>query len=51
MLPEEEQELSSADVGVKNTSCPVNVGKILQKFMTHWCTMDFDSANFMTNER
>ena len=57
MLQEEQQELSSADVdvNVKNTSCPVNVEKILKKFKTHRCAMDFDSAfckaNFTTNER
>jgi hypothetical protein len=44
MLREEEQGLSLTDVDVKNTSCPVNVEKILKKFKTHRCAMDFDNA-------
>jgi len=46
---EEEQQVlsppgSSNDVDVKSTSCPVNVEKILKKFKTHRCAMDFDTA-------
>jgi hypothetical protein len=41
---EEEQGLSSNDVDMKNKSCPVNVEKILKKFKTHRCAMDFDNA-------
>jgi hypothetical protein len=44
MLREEEQGLSSTDVDMKNTSCPVNVEKILKKFKMHRCAMDFDNA-------
>jgi hypothetical protein len=45
MLREQkEQELSSAEVDVKNTSCPVNIEKILKKFKMHRCAMDFDNA-------
>jgi hypothetical protein len=55
MLREQkEQELSLAEVDVKNTSCPVNVEKILKKFKTHRCAMDFDNAfckaTFMKSE-
>ena len=44
LLREEEQGLSVTDVDVKSTSCPVNVEKILKKFKTHRCAMDFDNA-------
>jgi hypothetical protein len=54
MLWEEEQGLSLTDVDMKNTSCPVNVEKILKKFKMHRCAMDFDSAfckaTFMRNK-
>jgi hypothetical protein len=46
-LREEEQKglvLSLADVDVKSTFCPVKVDKILKKFKTHRCAMDFDKA-------
>ena len=49
MLWEEEQGLSLNDVDVKNTSCPVNVEKILNKFNTHRCAIDFDSAILQGN--
>jgi hypothetical protein len=41
---EKEQGLSSTEVDIKNTSCPINVEKILKKFKTHRCAMDFDKA-------
>jgi hypothetical protein len=42
---EEEQGLSLVtDVNMKSTSGPVNVEKILKKFKTHRCAMDFDNA-------
>jgi hypothetical protein len=47
LLREEEQGLSPdavTDVDMKSTSCPVNVEKILKKFKTHRCAMDFDNA-------
>jgi hypothetical protein len=46
LLREEEQGLlvTDVDVDVKSTSCPVNVEKILKKFKTHRCAMDFDNA-------
>ena len=46
MLHQEEEEcFSSTDMDMKHsTSCPVNVEKILKKFKTHRCAMDFDSA-------
>jgi hypothetical protein len=40
---EEEQGLSSSDIH-GTSSCPVNVEKILKKFKSHRCAMDFDSA-------
>ena len=46
MLQEEEQGLALSLTGmdVKSTSCPVKVEKILKKFKTHRCAMDFDKA-------
>jgi hypothetical protein len=46
MLHQEEEEwLSSTDMDMKHsTSCPVNVEKILKKFNTHRCAMDFNNA-------
>jgi hypothetical protein len=43
MLWKEEQGLSSADVDMWSTSCPVNGEKILKKFETHVVAMDFNS--------
>jgi hypothetical protein len=44
MLWEEEHGLSSTDVDMKNTSCPMNIKKILKKFKMHRCAVDFANA-------
>ena len=48
MLREEKQGLSSTDVDMKSTSCPVNSEKILKKFKTHMGAMDVDNNSKRT---
>jgi hypothetical protein len=43
---EEEQGLSSTDVDMKSTFCPVNGEKILKMFKMHVGVMDIDNNTF-----
>jgi hypothetical protein len=49
MLRKEEQGLSSTDIDMWITSCPVNGEKILKKFKSHVVVMDFNSNTLHAN--